>query len=194
AHCGLACWRRTPAGHVPPFQEWLERHGQTPRLVDRFWGLVLVSALNEVPERIGLRYARKVFVNGFLRNRRGFEVELPSVPLGRLYGDELADWLRRHGVRLLLNRGVKALDITGSAVAAVQLRDGDPLHADWYVSSVPFDRLLDLLPPDVVTSNAYFANLKQLETSPITSVHVWYDRPVLALPHVVLIDCVGQWV
>jgi uncharacterized protein with NAD-binding domain and iron-sulfur cluster len=25
-------------------------------------------------------------------------------------------------------------------------------------------------------------------------VHVWYDRPVLDLPHVVLIDSVGQWV
>ena len=39
-----------------------------------------------------------------------------------------------------------------------------------------------------------FSNLKHLETSPITSVHVWYDRPILDLPHVVLIDCIGQWV
>src|SRR5262249_61098434 len=111
AHCGLACWRRTPAGHVPPFQEWLERHGQTPRLVDRFWGLVLVSALNEVPERIGLRYARKVFVNGFLRNRRGFEVELPSVPLGRLYGAGLQNWLDRPRVRVALRTGVRKLGV-----------------------------------------------------------------------------------
>jgi squalene-associated FAD-dependent desaturase len=191
---GLACLKQTRPDEDPPFQQWLERHGQTPRLVDRFWGLVLVSALNEVPERIGLRYARKVFVDGFLRNRRGFEVELPSVPLGRLYGEELTAWLRRHGVRLLLNRGVKALNVAETEVGGVQLREGDPLHADWYISSVPFDRLLDLLPADLVTANAYFANLKQLETSPITSVHVWYDRPVLDLPHVVLLDCVGQWV
>ena len=68
---------------------WLARHRQTPRTIDRFWGLVLTSALNETPDRIGLRYARKVFVDGFLRHRRGFEVELPNVPLGRLYGDEL---------------------------------------------------------------------------------------------------------
>ena len=53
--------------------------------------LVLTSALNETPERIGLRYARKVFVDGFLRHRRGFEVELPTVPLGRLYGEELQE-------------------------------------------------------------------------------------------------------
>jgi uncharacterized protein with NAD-binding domain and iron-sulfur cluster len=33
-----------------------------------------------------------------------------------------------------------------------------------------------------------------LETSPITSVHLWYRRPVLQLPHVVLLDGLGQWV
>jgi uncharacterized protein with NAD-binding domain and iron-sulfur cluster len=59
---------------------------------------------------------------------------------------------------------------------------------------VPFDRLLDLLPLEVSEAHAQFRNLKHLETSPITSVHLWYDRPVMELPHVVLVDCVGQWV
>src|SRR5262249_52036313 len=71
---------------------------------------------------------------------------------------------------------------------------GAALQADWYVSTVPFDRLLDLLPPSVVGQHAVFRNLRKLETSPITSVHVWFDRAVLDLPHVVLIDCAGQWI
>ena len=90
---GLACLQQADADADPPFLDWLNRHRQTPRTVDRFWGLVLTSALNETPDRIGLRYARKVFVDGFLRHPRGFEVELPTVPLGRLYGAELQDWL-----------------------------------------------------------------------------------------------------
>ena len=32
-----------------------------------------------------------------------------------------------------------------------------------------------------------------LEPSPITSVHLWFDRPVMDLPHAVLVDCLGQW-
>jgi squalene-associated FAD-dependent desaturase len=178
----------------PPFRDWLTRHGQTPRTVERFWGLVLVSALNEVPERIGLRYARKVFLDGFLRHRRGFEVEVPAVPLARLYGEELQAWLERHQVRLQLNRAAKAFRVSDGSVRGVQLRDGATLEADWYVSAVPFDRLLDALPGEVVDAHPYFGNLRQLETSPITSVHVWYDRPVLGLPHVVLVGCAGQWV
>jgi squalene-associated FAD-dependent desaturase len=191
---GLACLQRTSNTIDPPFQEWLEKHYQTPRTVQRFWGLVLVSALNETPDRIGLRYARKVFVDGFMRHRRGFEIELPTVPLGRLYGEELQTWLRDHGVELLLQRGVRKFLVEGKRLRGLALRQDEVLEADWYISTVPFDRLLDFLPEEVVGQFAYFSNLRQMETSPITSVHIWYDRLVLDLPHVVLVDCLGQWV
>ncbi len=176
-----------------PFVDWLKRHRQTRRTVARFWGVVLTSALNEAPERVGLRYARKVFVDGFLGHRRGFEVELPRVPLARLYGEELTRWLDRHGVRVRAGTAARRLLVENDSVRAAELRDGTMLTAPWYVAAVPFDRLLDLLPPALVETESYFGNLRRLETSPITSVHLWYDRPITRLPHVVLIDCVGQW-
>jgi squalene-associated FAD-dependent desaturase len=191
---GLHCLRRMPEDADPPFREWLERHGQTPRIVDRFWGLVLVSALNESPDRIGLRYARKVFVDGFLRHRRGFEVEVPSVPLARLYGEELQKWLGSHDVSLRLNTAVKSLVITGDRVESVELRGGESIRPDWVVAAVPFDRLLDLLPAELTDASPYFDKLHRLETSPITGVHLWYDRRVMDMAHVVLIDSIGQWV
>jgi squalene-associated FAD-dependent desaturase len=189
--------RRDPGAEDPPFVEWLHRHGQTPRAVERFWGVVLTSALNETPERVGLRYARKVFVDGFLGHPRGFEVEVPAVPLGRLYGDELHDWLRRHGVTVRLNCGVASLVCLDGRVEHALLRAGEgaaELRADWYVAAVPFQRLLDLLPADVIEVHPSFRDLRRLETSPITSVHLWLDQPVTPLPHAVLIDCLGQWV
>jgi squalene-associated FAD-dependent desaturase len=191
---GLLRLKRVPVDDDPPFLEWLQRNGQTPAAIDRFWGVVLTSALNESTERIGLKYARKVFVDGFLGHRRGFEVELPTVPLGRLYGEELESWMRRHRVEVRLNAGVKSIDVENVRVRALLLRTGEACHAEWIISAAPFDRLLDLLPRETVGANQYFANLKRLEVSPITSVHLWYDRAVTALPHIVLIDCVGQWI
>src|SRR5206468_12877789 len=151
---GLACLQRAP-GEDMPFRDWLTRHGQTPRTVERFWGLVLTSALNEGPERVGLRYARKVFLDGFLRHPRGFRVELPCVPLGRRYGDELRGWLARHGVRLLLGQAAKRVRVGGGAVRGLDLREG-AVQGDWYVAAVPFDRLLDLLPAELADAEAYF--------------------------------------
>lgn len=191
---GLLQLRLASRGDDSPFGSWLQRHRQSPCAIENFWGLVLTSALNESPERIGLRYARKVFLDGFLRHRRGFEVELPIVPLGRLYGEELQGWLMRHQVELHFNCGVRGLHIPDGRIGAVELRNGERMSADWVIVAVPFDRLLDLLPTSLLKQEPTFANLRRLETSPITSVHVWYDQPVMKLPHVVLVGCVGQWV
>ncbi len=190
---GLGCIQRG-GDEDPPFQDWLAQHWQTPRTIERFWGLVLTSALNETPERVGLRYARKVFVDGFLRHPKGFEVELPTVPLGRLYGDELQGWLARHGVELRLGRGVQRLHVMNRRVIGLALRSDEILETEWIIAALPFDRLLSVLPPEIIDGDPYFANLRHLTTSPITSVHVWFDRPITKLPHVVLVDCVGQWV
>jgi squalene-associated FAD-dependent desaturase len=191
---GLAHLRRIPSDADPPFLDWLLHHAQTPRTIERFWGLVLTSALNETPDRMGLRYARKVFLDGFLRHRRGFEVELPAVPLGRLYGPELQHWLDAHDVQVHLNCAAKRLSATPTRVQRLELRQGETPEADWYLAAVPFDRFLELLPPEVVEVHVPFRDLRHLETSPITSVHLWYDRPVTTLPHVVLVGCIGQWV
>ena len=204
---GLAAMMRASPDADPPLHEWLLAHRQTSRTIDRFWAVVLVSALNETVDRVGLKYARKVFRDGFIRHRDGFTVHVPTVPLGRLYGDELRGWLARHGVTLRENTAVRTL-VLGDAmergkpthdrgwasppISHVVLRDGSTLSADHYVLAVPFDRVTDML-PDALQSNPYFLGAKSLEPSPITSVHLWYDRPITRLPHVVLVDCLGQW-
>jgi squalene-associated FAD-dependent desaturase len=189
----LARLKRIDPNHDEPFFSWLCRHRQTRRAINRFWATVLVSALNETVDRVGLRYARKVFVDGFMTHRRGFEVQVPTVPLGRLYGEELKGWLKNHGVSLLTGQAVRRIVVDGERVAGVEMRDGRRMEADWYISTVPFWRLPDLLPEQLITRHDQFANIRHLQTSPITSVHLWYDRPLTTLPHVVLVDCLGQW-
>ena len=44
-----------------------------------------------------------------MTNARGYEIEVPRVPLGELYGDALEAWLAGRGVRLHLSSGVKRL-------------------------------------------------------------------------------------
>ena len=192
---GLACLLREPPDADPPLRDWLLAHRQTTRTIDRFWAVVLVSALNEAVDRLGLKYARKVFVDGFLRHRDGFVVHVPTVPLGRLYGHELRGWLARHRVELRENAGVKRLRLRadGRRADGLELRDGSVLAADWVVLAVPFERFTDLL-PESLRAEPYFQAVQNLHPSPITSIHLWFDRPVMPLPHAVLVGCLGQWV
>ena len=174
----------------PPLLPWLIEHRQTERTIQRYWGIVLTSALNETVERVGLKYARKVFIEGFMQHREGFVVEVPSVPLGRLYGEELRSWCNSHQVEIRENAGVVELIRNDQGrITHVKLRDGTAVLGDHFILAVPFERVADLFP-----DASSVESLKKLSPSPITSVHLWYDRPVLTLPHVVLIDCLGQWV
>jgi squalene-associated FAD-dependent desaturase len=184
---GLAMLLREHPDTDAPLEAWLFARGQTRRTIDRFWAVVLVSALNETPDRAGVKYARKVFRDGFVRTRGGHVVSVPTVPLGRLYGPELRGYCAQHNIELCENAGVK------SAWPGVTLRSGERGEFDAVVLAVPFDRALDLLPGELA-GQPFFARIAGLTAAPITSVHLWYNRPVLPKPHYVIVDGLAQWI
>jgi squalene-associated FAD-dependent desaturase len=192
---GLACLGSRP--HDRPgesFADWLLRHRQTVRTINLYWATVLVSALNERLEQMDVGQARKVFVDGFLRNRSGYRLEIPLVPLGELYGTRLERWLAEHGVTVRLTTGVRTVNIDEGTVAGVTLRSGESIGADFVVLAVPFDRVRGLLPEDVARAMPGISSLDGLCASPITGVHFWFDRPVCPYDHVVTVGRLVQWV
>jgi squalene-associated FAD-dependent desaturase len=177
------------------FANWLRRHGQSTRAIDRFWAPVLVSALNERLEQMDVSHARKVFLDGFLRHRDGFCMEIPLVPLGELYGARLEDWLAHRGVIVRLTTGVRAIDADEEGVVAgVTLRSSETIAADFVVLAVPFDRVSALIPDTMADRIPGLAGLGALHASPITGIHLWFDRPVCPFDHVVTIGRQIQWV
>src|SRR5262249_29690288 len=170
-------------------------HGQTPRTMDLFWSTVLVSALNERLDRMDVGHARKVLVDGFLTTKHGFEMELPLVPLGELYGSRMEDWLLAHDIAVRLATGVRGTDVDDEGgLRGLRLRTGEAVAADFVVLAVPFDRLQALLPADVSGRIEHLDRIGALESSPITGVHLWFDRPVCPFDHVVLPGRFVQWV
>ncbi|RUL86233.1 FAD-dependent oxidoreductase [Tautonia sociabilis] len=195
---GMACLRFS-AGDRPgeSFEAWLRRHGQTDRTIDRFWGTVLVSALNERLDRMDVGHARKVILDGFLRNRTGYQMEIPTVPLGELYGVRLQQWLEAEGVTIRLKSGVKAIELEDEgAISGVRLRSGERIAADFVVLTVPYDRVRSLIPDAAAAAIPGLDRVVEMESSPITGVHFWFDRPVCPpeMEHAVTVGRLIQWV
>ena len=193
---GLACLARDRADRPgESFADWLLRHRQTRRAIEMFWGPVLVSALNERLEQMDVGHARKVFLDGFLRNRSGFQIELPLVPLGELYGRRLENWLRIHEVAVRLTTGVRTIEPDqDGAIGGVVLRSGERIAADFVVLTVPFDRAAQLIPDNLSERMPALARLGEMQAAPITGVHLWFDRPVCPFDHVVTPGRLIQWV
>ena len=194
----LKAWRpdsrHGPAESVLSF---LQRNHQTERTIRRYWGTVLISALNEQLHQMDIGHARKVFVDGFLRHRDGYRMEIPLVPLGDLYGRRLETWLAAQGVEVRLTTGVRSVEVDRESqgkVAGVRLRSGEFVRSDAVILAAPFDRVASLLPDRVRGRVPGLDRLDQIESSPITGVHLWFDRPVCPHEHVVTVDRLIHWV
>jgi squalene-associated FAD-dependent desaturase len=172
---------------------WLQKHRQTDCAIRRFWEVILVSALDEELHRIDAHYGIDVFWKAFLSARGGYRLGIPCVPLGELY-DGCKEAITRRGGEVLLRAGVRGFQVTGNHVAGVAREDGSVETADYYVAAVPQDILPELLPADVLEREPMFLNLRNLRTSPITGVHLWFDRIVMNEPFLTLLDSTTQWV
>ncbi|HEY3282506.1 MAG TPA: hydroxysqualene dehydroxylase HpnE [Armatimonadota bacterium] len=171
---------------------WLAEARQTPRAIQAFWEPVLVSALNESLDRASARYGLMVFRDGFLATRDAYEVGIPSVPLARLYEEPCEGFLASKGGEVRRRATATRLLVNEGQVHGVRLSDGTEEEADVVVSSVPSDALLRILPEEL-TGEAPFSGLDRLEVSPITAVHLWFDRIVTDLDHAVVLDHQIQW-
>ncbi len=173
------------------FSEWLREQGQPTSLIQNVWEVVLVSALSESTDRIDAAYARKVFVDGFLAHPDGWKVEIPKTDLDDLYSHRTKEALNQRGVQVRSKSRAVKVDFPENR-AVVSLTGGDTIEADDLILAVPHHQLPALI-SDVEQLNDLTARCEQIETAPITSVHLWYDRPLTDLPHAVLIGRLSQW-
>jgi zeta-carotene desaturase len=156
--------------------DWLREHHQPPRVIRRFWEQILVSAINEDLGRMAAAHGFQVFWLGFLARSDGYEMGVPAVPLQKLYTSR--EWDRWPRVRIHLRTPVERLGSDGAVV------NGTHRKADYYVSALPFERLAQIAPE---------LGAPALEHSPITGIHLWFDRSVTDLPHATLLDRTIQW-
>jgi squalene-associated FAD-dependent desaturase len=175
-----------------PFLDWLNRHKQSENAQRCFWHVVLVSALSETLDRISLKHARKVFVDGFLTNRHGWEVSIPTVPLDEIYESRIRVGLESLGVDIQTKSGIEKITFENGRASAVKLRSGEPVPAEFFIAAVP-QNLLPTLIPDWV-DRPEIQTVSELETAPIASVHLWFDREITSLTHAVFVDRLSHWV
>jgi squalene-associated FAD-dependent desaturase len=154
--------------------DWLLQKRQTPHAIDRFWRQILVSAVNEDLERMAAIHGFQVFWLGFLARADSHEMGVPSIPLGELYNVDA--WKRLGNVHFHFRTPVDQIEEGGFRIG------GELRTADHYICALPFERMESVGLP-----------APKFQHSPITGVHLWFDREVTNLPHATLLDRTMQW-
>jgi squalene-associated FAD-dependent desaturase len=159
-----------PAAHDhETFAVFLLRKGQSQRSIERFWDVFIRPALNLPSSEASAAMGIFTVQTALLAGRRAGELVLPAKPLGRMHGDAAG----------------LSLEAGGATVeTGVRVDDLDDLDADAIVVATPpaeSARLLGEAEPD-------------LDPSPIVSVHLLFDRPLLRPPLAALLGSDAHWV
>ena len=161
------------------------KSARPPRAIERFWRQVLVSAVNEELDRMAALHGFQVFWLGllarrrFLRNgrsggaaRRTYTAPMPGSKTGQVRIPR-AHAGGAHGrsetarcVRVCAGERCARRTIT---CARCRSSGSARWRPSWASTSAAF------------------------EHSPITGIHLWFDRPVTELPHATLLDRTIQW-
>jgi squalene-associated FAD-dependent desaturase len=192
----MAFVRGIPEETEQTFADWLKRSGQTEGAIRRFWRPALISALNEDADRISLRYAGMVIREMFLRSPEAGRMGVPTIPLSELYGHAHA-YIRERGGEVHLQRNVDALswdELNGKWNIATSGGE-EPHKSDGLILALSFEamaKMMEKMPP-AAGAEALAAALNKFEHSPITSVHLWFDREITDLDHAALMDSKIDW-
>jgi squalene-associated FAD-dependent desaturase len=147
------------------FGSVLRRLGTSDGAVDRFWDVFIRPALNLRADEVDAEAGLFTVRTALLGPRGNADLVLPLKPLGWMHGDAAGRVL---GDRVRLEDRIESLD---------------DIDADAVVVAVPpheSARLLGEADPG-------------LEDSPIVSVHLWFDRPLLTTPLVALLGSDAHW-
>ena len=192
AFCGLM--RPIPGDSTESLGAWLARNRQTKGALNRFWRLVIASALNADIDSIALPYAAKVIRELFMNSAEAGSMGMSTVPLGELYAGA-AEFLRQRGSSVLVNARVESAAWDQETSQWTLATPTDAWVSEFLVLALPFEAMAKLLPhlPAIEGAAGLAAQLERHEHWPICSVHLWFDREITVLDHAVLLDREIHW-
>jgi squalene-associated FAD-dependent desaturase len=163
----LARWGSTATDGT--FADALRQRGQSARAIERFWDVFIRPALNLPAEKAAAEAGDFTVRTALLSGRRASDLLLPTRPLGVMHGEAAG----------------RVLEAAGANVhTGARVDDLGRLDADAVVVALPpaeSARLLGEPEP-------------QFGYSPIVSVHLLFDRRLLAEPLAALLGSPAHWV
>lgn len=170
--------------------QWLDSMKQTPGTRRAFWTPLCLATLNARPQVACAAALMVVLKQGLFGSREDRALGHATTSLGKLWPPSLPEFLKSRGGALSTEQSVTGVEVKDGRVVRVQLEGGDGGETDAVVCALSLPAFLEVCPPEI---RERYAALESVEFSPILSVNLWFDRPVLNVPFAGLLDTTIQW-
>ncbi|ABG53031.1 zeta-carotene desaturase / three-step phytoene desaturase [Trichodesmium erythraeum IMS101] len=169
------------------FSEWLKKQNVPPK-VEKEVFIAMSKALNFIgPEEISSTVILTA-LNRFLQEKNGSKMAfLDGSPTERLC-QPLVEYITKGGGEVYLNSPIKEFllnddgTVSGFLIRGLEAAEDRVISVDAYVSAMPVDPLKVMLPLPWQQME-YFQKLKGLEGVPVINLHLWFDRKLTDIDH-----------
>ena len=173
--------------------DWLTAHGQCGRLRSWLWEPLAVAALNQSPALASASPFIRVLAEMFGPDPRDSALVLPMRPLNEMYAEPARQFIQGRGGEVRVNALARVV-VEGDRVTAVEIR-GERIDTTRVIAAVPWFDLERLFVPSPPSQLApVLASTRAMESMPIVTVNLWYDRRIMDEPFVGLPGRDMQWV
>lgn len=169
------------------WSEWMEKQNIPPRIEKEVF-IAMSKALNFInPDEISATILLTA-LNRFLQEKNGSKMAfLDGSPTERLC-QPIVDYVTARGGEVRLNAPLKEIllnedgTVKGFLLRGLNGAEDELFTADAYVSAMPVDPLKVLLPQSW-QEKPYFQQLEGLEGVPVINLHLWFDRKLTDIDH-----------
>ena len=174
--------------------DWLRAHGQSSNLCRWLWNPLAFAALNQSPESASAAPFVRVLSEMFGPRPEDSAVGLPAVPLDEMYALPAARFVEARGGAVLTGAPARISVDRSGRIAGVRAGERS-IAAATVISAVPWHAFpalwedgcpFELMP--------FCAGAEAMRSSPIVTVNLWLDRPVMKDRFVGLVDGPMHWV
>ena len=169
------------------WSEWINKQNIPPR-VEKEVFIAMSKALNFIgPEEISATILLTA-LNRFLQEKNGSKMAfLDGSPTERLC-QPMVDYITERGGEVRLQAPLKEIllnpdnTVNSFLIRGLNGAEDAVVTADLYVSAMPVDPLKVML-PEPWKQMEYFQKLDGLEGVPVINVHLWFDRKLTDIDH-----------
>jgi squalene-associated FAD-dependent desaturase len=189
---GAGARRLIAASPGETVEAWLVRHGQTERVREMLWRPLALAALNQPADIAGASVFTRVLAEMFGRNPLAAAIGLPTRPLDLMYAEPARAFIVKHGGEVRTG-ATASIEVSDVGVQSVRVGE-DRWRPRAVVSAVPWFALADLLDGRPTALAPIIDRAGRMSSSPIATVNLWFNRPIMDEPFVGLPGRAMQWV
>lgn len=163
-------------------KEWMEKQGVPRRVNDEVF-IAMAKALNFCdPDELSM-VCVLIALNRFLQERHGSKMAFLDGAAPERLCTPIVQHFEAKGGELQYNKRLKQILVgEDGGVSGFELSDGTVAEGDLYVSAMSVDVVKKLI-PDSWRPKPYFSKLDKLVGLPVINLHIWFDRKLTTVDH-----------